>query len=58
MPKFLLHGLWLSESGLNLWVEQVEGHKIVLPSQVPPGTFPPAIEALLDDARSRAQEEK
>ncbi|WP_288832302.1 DEAD/DEAH box helicase [uncultured Corynebacterium sp.] len=53
MPKFLLHGLWLSESGLNLWVEQVEGHKIVVPSQVPPGTFPPAIEALLDDAHFR-----
>ncbi|WJY67799.1 DEAD/DEAH box helicase [Corynebacterium auris] len=50
MPKFLLHGLWLAESGLNLWVEQVEGHRIVLPSQVPRGTFPPAVEALLDDA--------
>ncbi len=53
MPKFLLHGLWLAESGLNLWVEQVEGHKIVVPSQVPPGTFPPAVEALLDDAHFR-----
>ena len=53
MPKFLLHGLWLAESGLNLWVEQVDGHRIVVPSQVPPGTFPPAVEALLDDAHFR-----
>ncbi|SDS20031.1 DEAD/DEAH box helicase [Corynebacterium timonense] len=50
MPSFLLHGLWLAESGLNLWVEQVEGHRIVLPSQVPSGTFPPSVEALLGDA--------
>ncbi|MEX3505709.1 DEAD/DEAH box helicase [Corynebacterium sp. LK2510] len=53
MPKFLLHGLWLAESGLNLWVEQVEGHKIVMPSQVPEGTFPPAVAALLDDVHFR-----
>ncbi|WKD57858.1 ATP-dependent helicase HepA [Corynebacterium capitovis DSM 44611] len=53
MPKFLLHGLWLAESGLNLWVEQVEGHRIVVPSQVPEGTFPRPIEALLDDAAFR-----
>ncbi|WIM68601.1 DEAD/DEAH box helicase [Corynebacterium breve] len=53
MPKFLLHGLWLPDSGLNLWVEMVEGHKIVLPSAAAPGTFPPVIEALLDDEHFR-----
>ena len=53
MPDYLLHGLWLPESGLNLWVEQVEGHRIVLPSQVPEGTFPPAVSSLVDDFRFR-----
>ncbi|MCT2287325.1 DEAD/DEAH box helicase [Corynebacterium sanguinis] len=53
MPEFLLHGLWLPESGLNLWIEQVEGHRIVLPSQVPVGTFPPVVEKLVDDSRFR-----
>ncbi|WP_018295818.1 DEAD/DEAH box helicase [Corynebacterium lubricantis] len=53
MGKYLLHGLWLPSSGLNLWVEQIEGHKIVLPSQVPAGTFPPVIEARLNDFNFR-----
>ncbi|GAB3939770.1 DEAD/DEAH box helicase [Corynebacterium tapiri] len=55
MPSFLLHGLWLPESGLNLWVEQVEGHRIVLPSAVPEGTFPPVIERMLDDSMFRTR---
>lgn len=49
MASFLLHGLWLGGSGLNLWIEQAEGRRIVLPSAVPSGTFPPTIEAMLDD---------
>ncbi|WP_342319534.1 DEAD/DEAH box helicase [Corynebacterium mayonis] len=53
MPEFLLHGLWLPDSGLNLWVEQVEGHRIVVPSQVPAGTFPPSVEAMLKDVDFR-----
>ncbi|QPK83995.1 DEAD/DEAH box helicase [Corynebacterium qintianiae] len=53
MPKFLLHGLWLPESGFNLWVEQVEGHRILLPSQVPEATFPPVVASLVDDSRFR-----
>lgn len=53
MGRFLLHGLWLPSSGLTLWVEQAEGHKIVLPSQVPAGTFPPVIEAFLNDSQFR-----
>lgn len=42
MADFLLHGLWVQQSGLHLWIEQVEGHRIVVPDQVPEGTFPPA----------------
>ncbi|WP_257161582.1 DEAD/DEAH box helicase [Corynebacterium cystitidis] len=53
MADYLVHGLWLADSGLNLWVEQVQGHRIVLPSQVPAGTFPPVIEALLHDDQFR-----
>ena len=41
MSSFRLHGLWLPVSGLSLWIEKVEGRKIVLPEQVPAGTFPP-----------------
>ncbi|GAB3085247.1 DEAD/DEAH box helicase [Corynebacterium aquatimens] len=56
MPNFLLHGLLLSQSGFCVWVERVEGHKLVLPSQVPSGTFPPGIEAMLNDAKFRQRE--
>lgn len=47
MTSFLIHGLWRKESGLHLWIEQVEGHRIVTPDAVPEGTFPPIIEALI-----------
>ena len=47
MSSFRLHGLWLPVSGLSLWIEKVEGRKIVLPEQVPEGTFPPIVESLL-----------
>ncbi|MBC3186178.1 DEAD/DEAH box helicase [Corynebacterium sp. zg-331] len=47
MADFLLHGLWVQQSGLHLWIEQVEGHRIVIPEQVPEGTFPPSVAALL-----------
>ncbi len=53
MPKFLLHGLWLSETGLAVWVERVAGHRIVTIGEVPEGTFPPIVHSLLDDARFR-----
>ncbi|AJE32904.1 DNA/RNA helicase [Corynebacterium humireducens NBRC 106098 = DSM 45392] len=52
MPSFLLHGLWMP-SGLHLWIEQVEGHRVVLPSSVPPEQFPPAARSLLDDRSYR-----
>ena len=48
MPNYLLHGLWLPESGLNLWVEQVEGHRILTLEKVPEGTFPPVVHSLID----------
>lgn len=47
MTSFLIHGLWRKETGLHLWIEQVEGHRIVTPDSVPDGTFPPIIEALI-----------
>ncbi|MDR7329071.1 DEAD/DEAH box helicase [Corynebacterium guangdongense] len=56
MPDFLLHGLWLRGSGLHLWVEQVKGHKIVLPSAVTEGSFPPVIAARVDDSMFRHRE--
>lgn len=52
MPSFLLHGLWTT-SGLHLWLEQVEGHRVVLPSSVPEELFPPAARSLLDDRAYR-----
>ena len=53
MPEYLLHGLWLPESGLSVWVERVQGHRIVTMDDVPPGTFPPIVHSLLDDQRFR-----
>lgn len=47
MANYLVHGLWLPVGGLCLWIEQVEGHKIVVPNQVPEGTFPDTVERLL-----------
>lgn len=57
MSDYLVHGLWLPVSGLSLWIEKVEGHKVVVPSNVPSGTFPPAVEALLEKRsfRNRAR---
>ncbi len=47
MPEFLVHGLWIRGSGVHLWIEQVAGHKILVPGKVPPGGLPPDIMALL-----------
>ncbi len=47
MSNFLVHGVWLPVSGLGLWIEQVEGHKIVGPGTVPEGTFPAQVERIL-----------
>lgn len=52
MPSFLLHGLWMS-SGLHLWVEQTQGHRVVLPSFAPEENFPPGARSLLDDRSYR-----
>ena len=48
MHSYVLHGLWLPVSGLCLWIERTQGHRIVLPSSIPPGTFSPAVEELID----------
>lgn len=47
MSKFVLHGLWLPVSGLGLWIERVDGHRIVTPDEVPEGTFPEVVESVL-----------
>lgn len=47
MPQYLLHGLWLPESGLNIWVEQVSGHRVITFAEVPEGTFPQLVTELL-----------
>ncbi|QGU04315.1 DEAD/DEAH box helicase [Corynebacterium comes] len=52
MPSFLLHGLWMP-SGLHLWVEQVSGRRVILPSSAPEEAFPPAARSLLDDRSYR-----
>ncbi|AKE41673.1 DEAD/DEAH box helicase [Corynebacterium kutscheri] len=49
MTSFLVHGLWLKSSGLHLWIEQVEGHKVVLFDALPPDVLPPALETILRD---------
>lgn len=53
MASFLLHAFWVQRSGLHLWIEQIEGHRIVVPDSVPHGTFPPVIEAFLGNASFR-----
>ena len=57
MSPYLIHGIWLPVSGLGLWIEQVEGHKILTPSAVPAGTFPEAVERILENKsfRNRAR---
>ena len=57
MASYLLHGLWLPVSGLSLWIEQVEGHKILMPSAVPEGTFPDVVDTILEKKtfRNRAR---
>ena len=57
MPEYLLHGLWLDESGLSVWVERVQGHRIVTMDDVPPGTFPPIVHSLIDGQRFRHRHE-
>lgn len=47
MTSHLIHGLWHKDSGLHLWIEQVEGHRIVTPKDVPEGVFPSVIEAVI-----------
>lgn len=55
MTSHLLHGLWLRDRGLHLWIEQVEGHRIVLPETVPAGTFPQVVDRVLQDRTFRAR---
>lgn len=47
MTSHLLHGFWTKTSGLHLWIEQVEGHKIMLPETLPEAAFPPLIRGII-----------
>ncbi|MCU9519296.1 DEAD/DEAH box helicase [Corynebacterium sp. ES2794-CONJ1] len=47
MTSHLIHGLWQRSSGLHLWIEQVEGHRIVTPDDIAPGVFPDEIDAMI-----------
>ncbi|MDU0478343.1 DEAD/DEAH box helicase [Staphylococcus chromogenes] len=51
MTSHLLHGFWTKESGLHLWIEQVEGHRIVLPENVPAQVFSPVTQAVIQGRR-------
>ncbi|AZA09512.1 DEAD/DEAH box helicase [Corynebacterium pseudopelargi] len=55
MPEYLLHGLWSNDVGLMLWIEQVEGHKILSADTVPDDAFPPAVYALIKGRRTHFQ---
>ena len=55
MASYLIHGLWLPVSGLSLWIEQVDGHRIVTPQAVPEGTFPEAVDKLLEKKSFRTR---
>ena len=55
MASYLIHGLWLPVSGLSLWIEQVDGHRIVTPQAVPEGTFPEGIDKLLEKKSFRTR---
>ncbi|GGG77707.1 DEAD/DEAH box helicase [Corynebacterium pelargi] len=52
MPEYLLHGLWSNDVGLMLWIEQVEGHKILSADAVPEDAFPPSVYALIKGRRA------
>lgn len=47
MTSHLLHGFWTKTSGLHLWIEQVEGHRIVLPDNLSEGDLPPQVMAII-----------
>ena len=53
MTSHLIHGLWLKQSGLHLWIEQIDGHKIVTGDAVPAGVFPPNLDGLIRGKRFR-----
>ena len=57
MSSYLVHGIWLPVSGLGLWIEQVEGHKIITPAAVSEGTFPAVVDQILANKsfRNRAR---
>lgn len=42
-PEYILHAFWSADIGLALWLEQVAGHKIVVPKMLPEHAFPPFI---------------
>ena len=53
MADYILHALFHRDAGMELWIEQVEGHRVVLPEAVPDGEFPPVITDLLAQTHFR-----
>ncbi len=53
MTSHLVHGLWLKQSGLHLWIEQIQGHRVVTAQDVPESVLPPNLDILIRGKRFR-----
>ncbi|MEJ4112187.1 DEAD/DEAH box helicase [Corynebacterium kroppenstedtii] len=54
MNAYLLHALWPVHSGMHLWVEKTDGHKVIANySDVPDGVFPHVIATVLTNGGRR-----
>ncbi|WP_157108914.1 DEAD/DEAH box helicase [Corynebacterium aquilae] len=56
MSEYVLHGLWTREQQLALWVEQIDGHRVLKLHDLPPGALPPAIDTLLSPITAKGRE--
>ncbi|PRQ12310.1 ATP-dependent helicase [Corynebacterium sp. 13CS0277] len=53
MSEYILHAVWTPDEQLGLWVEQVEGHRVLQIRDLPEGTLPPEVEQQLAGITSR-----
>lgn len=51
MADYLLHALWVHHAGLHLWIEQVDGHRVLTPGDLPSGAFCDDIQEALNGSR-------
>lgn len=56
-PEIVLHGFWRKATGLHLWIEQTEGHKILTPEVANLDALPEAARAIVEGKRFRRVEE-